>query len=108
VRLEIGTDQARMLAKVASGAGGYDPGTVTDRRQRSLALAEARALTTRLELVGESPDPGLDGAEWILESVRDGAYTYRAVWSPRSGAFREGCLGLLRASRLRVPNDEVY
>ncbi|HET9155537.1 MAG TPA: hypothetical protein VFN91_02640 [Myxococcaceae bacterium] len=109
VRLEISGTTARIVAKAGSGAGGYDPGTVVDRRERRLDLAEARTLAGRLELSGESPSwfLVLDGAEWILEAVKGGEYTVRVMCSPEDRPFRYGCLKLLRASRLRVRGD-VY
>jgi hypothetical protein len=107
VRLEFASQQARIIGRLASGAGGYDPGDVVQRTERRLSVTRARSLAARLELTGDRGGLGTDGSEWILEGVRDGRYTFRHVWTPEPGTFQDGCLSLVKASGLRVPGD-VY
>jgi hypothetical protein len=54
-------------------------------------------------------DRGCDGADWILEAVKDGRYKLVIRWSPRNGPVRT--LGLTMVNKLgelKIPNDEIY
>jgi len=110
VRLEISSDQGRILGKACSGAGGYEPGSLVDRTEQLLTAEVARGHASRLELTDPLPPTAqlvLDGSRWILESVRDGHYTFREVASPDEGQFLDGCLALIEASGL-VVKGPVY
>jgi hypothetical protein len=81
----------QLRTKVGSGAGGYEPGRLTQEETRALTTADVETLQNIL-LTGEfwtlpSRDKmlGMDGAQWILE-VRDGArYHYIDRWCPQDG-----------------------
>ena len=52
--------------------------------------------------------PGNDGAQWIVEGVRDGEYRVRSVWSGHLEdhvPFRELCEALVDASGSRMPRE---
>jgi hypothetical protein len=51
---------------------------------------------------------GFDGAQWILEGVKDQKYHVVDRWTPRDGAFREACLYLLKLSQIGISPKEVY
>ena len=54
-----------------------------------------------------SDERGNDGAEWVLEGRRGGAYKVVNRWSA-DGAFREAGLAIVRASGLAVSEDRIY
>lgn len=110
VRAERNGSSQRLVAKILSGAGGYEPGTV--RRDTSIVLSagEWTELTRLIEASGfwtappESERVGLDGAQWIIEGLRGGRYNVVDRWSPeRDGPHsRHRAVGewLLRRSGL--------
>ena len=56
---------------------------------------------------------GLDGANWILEGLKDGKYQYIDWWSPderegREGLFRRLFLEILSMGTVCVPPNAVY
>jgi hypothetical protein len=58
--------------------------------------------------MGRSPDePGFDGAEWVVEGRRGGAYHVVHRWSP-IGPYREAALGILGVSRLSIDADHIH
>jgi len=119
VRLEREEAHPRLVAKVLSGAGGYEPGTVARDTTVSLTESEWAALTRRVratelwvvpQLEPPSTATGLDGAQWILEGVRGGRYNVADRWSPqRDGPYANhravGELLLLRSGL--VPRELV-
>lgn len=109
-----------LLGKRLGGSGGYDPGDLIeevafeldegDWNEFNRLLEEAdywRAATTEVNLTG------LDGAQWILEAVKDGRYHVVDRWSPSAtgspeedSKLREACLHLLKLSGIRA--GDVY
>jgi hypothetical protein len=52
---------------------------------------------------------GVDGAQWILEGVRDEQYHVVDRWSPPSGEVRTlGLAMLIDLARLKLPSQDVY
>lgn len=95
--------------KELSGAGGYEPGRMILTEQRRLSQDEWDAFMRLLEYscyweqpTEDSEDAGFDGAQWILEGVRNGRYHVVDRWTPTSGSFREACLYMLKLSRLKI------
>lgn len=70
------------------GKGGYEPGSVVERKTRSLSdgeVARFREMVARMQFWRPQPSDdriGLDGAHWILEGRRGQAYHLWDVWSP--------------------------
>lgn len=62
------------------------------------------------QLAAENDEMGNDGAQWILEGIRDGRYHVVDRWTPRSGDYREACLDLLQLSNLGIAlsGEDVY
>lgn len=93
---------ARIEARLLSGAGGYEPGKIAKRVSRDLAASEWTAFKAELDrsdLPSEPPgncDLGLDGAQWVLETVTDGRYAFFERWSPDDGAVRKVGLAMLK------------
>jgi hypothetical protein len=117
VRVKLQPDGSWILvAKVASGAGGYSPGTLTTNTSRQLTAQEADRFRSKIESGGfwNAPNPvndqtGTDGSQWIIEGAKAGRYHVLDRWMPKNGPARE--LGLFLASdlaRLNIPKSEIY
>lgn len=50
---------------------------------------------------------GDDGAQWIVEGVRSKRYHVIDRWSPKDN-YRLACLYLLKLSRIRVNDADIY
>ena len=103
-----------LVVRVLDGAGGYKPGKVMIRRTVELDPNKVSSILEGLERIGfwELPGrdttsaSGRDGAQWVLEGVRDGRYHVVDRWTPKGGPYRDLCLMLLRFSGLEV--DKIY
>ena len=91
----------------------YDPGDVEIRRSVELHSDKVSSFLKGLENISfwelPGPDPkmgGFDGAQWVLEGLRDGSYHVVDRWTPRGEPYRNLCLMLLRYSELKV--DPIY
>ena len=93
VRVDLQADGSWVLVtKVASGAGGYSPGTLTTNISRQLTTQEAQSFRSEVEGGGfwNAPNPvndqtGTDGSDWIIEGVKAGRYHVIDRWSPTNG-----------------------
>ena len=107
-----------LTALRTNGQGGYEAGSVVERKTRTMSDAEVRRFR---EMFGRvqfwRPQPaddrlGLDGARWILEVRRGQDYHLWDVWSPDASgayaAYRELCLDLIRLSGLAVRQGRIY
>lgn len=94
VRLERQGGKVELIAKQLSGEGGYEPGKAGLSVTRSLSDAEVRQLNTILSRTAvldqraTECDGGLDGSQWIVESVDDEGYRFINRWSPEKGPVR--------------------
>jgi hypothetical protein len=117
IRVDVSADGTSLLtAKMTSGAGGYDPGKLTQnqaitltKEQTNLFLAQIGEHNFwKLPSVEEAP-AGSDGAQWIIEGVR--AQTYHVVdrWSPQDGDVRAmGLFMVNQLAKMKVSAKEVY
>jgi hypothetical protein len=105
VRINVRDDGTSLLTvKITNGKGGYDPGVLVRNETRNLTRKQTRLY---LELVRKSDYWNLpphetmngivivDGAEWILEGVKDGHYKVVVRTSPDKGPVREIGLAIL-------------
>jgi hypothetical protein len=105
-----------LTVKVASGAGGYSPGTITTNTSRKLTAQEAESLVSKVESGGfwNAPDPvdeptGEDGSQWIIEGAKAGHYHVVDRWMPKNGPAHD--LGLFFAfdlAKLSIPKSDIY
>jgi hypothetical protein len=121
VTVERGQHGTRLRARETDGAGGYEPGrlivdtaaALSDAQwQEVAALVAGARLWDATELPGDDVS-GLDGAQWIVEGVRDGRYRAVDVWTPTAdgpGApvRRLGVRLLSLAGRLPRDTIRVY
>jgi hypothetical protein len=114
VRVEgLGTATPRLIAKQLSGAGGYEPGTISKRVERRLSSPEADTLAADVVRTGVFKLPavecqmgGMDGAEWLIEGVDEGGYHFVNRWTPRQGKVRD--LGLAMLALTGWQFEEIY
>ena len=101
VRVERTGSNMQLFSRRLSGSGGYDPGELIYKGSTALDQAKWCSFMAKLERANYWNEPltqddrGPDGAEWVLEGVRDGRYHVVDRWSPEDGDFREACLYLL-------------
>lgn len=100
VRLNTAPDGTlTMTATELSGAGGYEPGVVARRVVRVLSARETAALARIMSDMKVLEQPiadcpmGMDGEQWIIESVGPDGYRFLDRWSPEDGPVH--ALGLL-------------
>jgi hypothetical protein len=108
VRVWRSGDQRFLTVKELSGAGGYEPGKLIVNRTRALTEEEWSTFTLLLEdalywqIAERDDDMGTDGAQWIVEGVREGYYHLADCWSPDDGSYRAACLYLLKISDIGI------
>jgi hypothetical protein len=116
IRIRADPDYVRLVVKVLSGAGGYDPGTVAMNRTYLIPQETWKSLTTKLDQVGfwamptNKENRGFDGAQWILEGARAGRYHAVDRWSASSDdkPFASLCLALMELAHLDIPSGDLY
>ena len=91
VRLHKDDDGYTLYAKRLSGAGGYEPGSISSSKRIRLSdqqASELELLLQREALFDEPADgcsSGFDGSKWIFETVERQNYTMIKRWSPTEG-----------------------
>lgn len=119
VRLNINPDGTGTLTtKVCSGAGGYDPGKLIVNRNERVAADRVKWFLDQVDeqhywsLTTEEEDPntvGVDGAQWVLEAVKNGNYKVVDRWSPENGPIKSlGLTFLIDFAKLKLLYQEVY
>lgn len=117
VRVVRDQNRTKLFTKELDGAGGYEPGKVLRSIEIDLKPEDFDKFLKHLKqsnywnLPTESrEDAGFDGAQWILEGVRDGRYHIVDRWSPQSGEYRQACIYLLKLSGIDTDrlNDDLY
>ena len=85
-----------LVTRIASGAGGYSPGTLMANTSRKLTAQEAQNLLSKIESGGfwNAPNPvedqtGTDGSQWIVEGVKAAHYHVVDRWMPKNGPARD-------------------
>jgi hypothetical protein len=103
VRLDgVHSPSAKLVAKQLTGAGGYDPGSVSKRIQRQLTREQTARLrnllitTHAMALPSRICDGGLDGADWLIEISDRHEYHFLSRWTPNNGEVREIGLAMLK------------
>lgn len=100
-----------------SGKGGYEPGRLVVNRTKPLSRRDVSWFLGLMEeqnfweLPTTERDPDiitLDGAQWIIEGVKQGKYHVAERWSPEKGPVRNLALTLIQLSGFRPYYDEVY
>jgi hypothetical protein len=108
-------DKISITTKVSDGAGGYEPGMIfynkTDKLsvkdyeilQNKINTSEFWKMKTELEIIGN------DGAQWIIEGVKNNNYKLVVRWTPKISEefknFRE--IGEFLISKSNLPKEEL-
>ena len=129
VRLDVNPNGTSMLTtKTTSGQGGYEPGTLVVNKKRALTKEQTDWFLDRIAELGfwglpafEKPhegigpngektvEIGLDGAQWILEGIKDGKYQVTDRWSPNTGPVRTlGIIMVIDLAKLKLLYEDVY
>jgi len=116
VRLENRRNEIKLFTAELDGAGGYRPGNVLRSDEFSVSEDDFCDFLLLLEKADywntpvEDDSLGNDGAQWILEGVRQGRYHVVDRWTPRTGEYREACLFLLKLSGIDMDRlkDDLY
>lgn len=120
VRLNINPDGTGTLTtKVCGGAGGYEPGKLIVNRSQKVAADRVKWFLDQVDEEQywslpseEEKDPNtveLDGAQWIVEAVKDGNYKVVDRWSPEKGPIKRlGLTFLIDFAKLKLLYQEVY
>lgn len=112
IRFEMSPDSTTLIAKELSGAGGYEPGTISRQINRKLNSVEVRQVAEAMAKASPFSEPpancvqGLDGSQWMLERADMGSYDYASRWSPEQGAMRD--FGLLALQLTGWKFEEIY
>lgn len=97
----LANGEMRLTAKQLSGHGGYAPGRIAARVQRTLSREESARLERILaegRILALTPNEcggGSDGAHWIFEANERGSYHYLMRFSPEAGTVRDTGLLLM-------------
>ena len=110
VRVETANGKTQLIAKELSGQGGYEPGKIAREIQRELTPIEIGKLqkfaSQTSGMAATECDSGLDGSQWIIESVDSQGYHFINRWSPESGPVKG--LGEYLIELTGRQFDEVY
>lgn len=107
---------ATLLTVENNGAGGYEPKEnvrSTEFQLKEDEYCKFLSLVDKAdfwEMSKEKEAIGMDGAQWIMEGVKNGRYHLTEEWSPNNGNFREACIYLLQLSGVDVDKlgNELY
>lgn len=116
VRIEKNNGEVKLFTKELDGEGGYDPGKLIRNKELKISDGNFCKFLNLIDNAGfwqmptENDLIGNDGANWVLEGVRDNRYHIVDRWSPRDGNFREACIFLLKLSGINIDElkDDLY
>ncbi len=115
VRLSIAKDGiGKITSKEGNGAGGYKPGKADVNKLLPATPKQTQAFLAKIEqtdfwnILSQDTTPGLDGAQWIVEGVKNGKYHVVDKWSPKEGPIRELGLALLDLGHMKQSKRETY
>lgn len=116
IRLEKEGDQHRLIVKMTSGAGGYEPGkliidkviTITPLQWTTFLEKMKKLDFWNVNTKEDKFDRGMDGSEWILEGCANKEYHVVIRWTPGKGKFRDCADYLVELSGLNIPEKTYY
>jgi hypothetical protein len=116
VRVNHDSNGTRLVAVELTGLGGYDPGSIAARVEKSLSETDWRLLTAALSNTSfwsmptrpAKPTLGADGSQWIMEGRRGGEYHIVDRWTPREGLYRDAGLSFLKLAGISIPGGDIY
>lgn len=116
VRVERKGNSIRLSSKESNGAGGYEPGKII--RTTNIILNESQwceflsivEKSKYWQMPSEKQVAGVDGAQWILEGVKEGRYHIVDRFMPQKDNYEQACIYLLELSGIDIDRlkDELY
>lgn len=113
IGLENNNDSIILYWKVCDGAGGYEPGKITENKSKVLTIKEWTDFVSSINSINfwnlpttQSGILGTDGAQWILEGKELGKYHVVDRWS--GGIIESVCVKLLGLTDLKIKQDDIY
>lgn len=97
----------KVFVKKSDGHGGYDAGKLVLDKVIELDSEQTEKLTNQLnelkfwELPTKIDRMGVDGAQWVMEGIKDGEYHIVDRWTPESGKFYETCNLFFELAKIR-------
>jgi len=117
VRVDRNRNEIALLVAELAGHGGYEPGGLVRNDVFEFSQKDWCEMMTLLKKADYWQQPtnidhrGYDGAEWVLEAVKENRYHIVDRWSPREGDdYREVGLFLLRHGYVDLNDieNEIY
>jgi hypothetical protein len=116
IRIDVNADgTSRLTTKMTSGAGGYAPGKLVENHTVTISKDRTNLFLGKIEdrkfwkLPSVEGTGGNDGAQWIIEGIKDGSYKIVDQWTPRDGDIRAiGLMMLNDLAKLKLDPAEVY
>jgi hypothetical protein len=117
IRLIVTRDGGRLISKQTSGQGGFEPGHLILNRESRLSkeatawfLAEVKHARFWAVPTRDGSRVVLDGAQWIIEGIKEGRYHIidRSSPDPKDPAHILGVALLINLARFRLLYQEVY
>ena len=117
VRIEISTNGlGELTKKVGTGECGFGGvGRLSLNKRKRLTNQETAKFQAQLQFYRIWAEPtleersGLDGARWIFEGVKAGAYHVVDRWCPENGPVRTiGLNMMIKLAKLKLLYQEVY
>ena len=118
VRLTVQKDGTGILVTKITRKPGYARGSLASSRARHVSKDIVAGFENHVQQLGfwemptylENPDfIGVDGAQWLMEGVRDGRYHVVDRWSPESSKERAfGIAMMIGLAKLKLLYQEVY
>lgn len=118
VRIDLSKDGSAVLTtKMASGAAGFPNkrGYMIENISRPLLPEQTQELLLELnrtcfwQLPAVDQYRGDDGAEWIVEGVKNGKYHLVTRWSPQEGPVHElGLVFIFGLAHMPISRKDIY
>jgi hypothetical protein len=116
IRVDVNTDgTSRLTTKMTSGTGVDAPGKLVENHTVTMSKEPTDWFLGKIaehnfwNLSSAEDRGGNDGAQWIVEGIKDGSYKIVDRWTPRDGDVR--AIGLVMVNdlaKLKLPSKEVY
>ena len=113
IGLENTNDTITIYWKVSDGAGGYEPGSIIENRDKRLTIAEWEKFESKVKSINFWDLPttekgllGTDGSQWILEGKQLGKYHVIDRWC--GGRIKSLCKELIELTDLKIEEKDIY
>jgi hypothetical protein len=116
IRVDVNPDgTSQLTTKMTSGKGGYAPGKLIKNLTVTLSKEQTDWFIGKIELYRFWQLPsvqetgGNDGAQWVVEGIKDHAYHIVDRWTPKDGDVRAIGLVLINdLAKLDIAPAELY